>query len=73
MEEGIKPEASIKDLERLDLRVGKVVRVEDFPEAKKPAWLLSVDLGPLGIKCSRHEARSRFPAPWTMVERMCSL
>ena len=52
MEEGIKPEASIKDLERLDLRVGKIVKVEDFPEAKRPAWLLSVDLGPLGIKSS---------------------
>ena len=31
----------------LDLRVGKVVSVEDFPEARKPAWKLAVDFGPL--------------------------
>ena len=30
----------------LDLRVGRVVEVEDFPEARKPAWKLVVDFGP---------------------------
>lgn len=50
MDDALKPEASIADFTRLDLRVGRVVTVEEFPEAKKPAWLLSVDLGPLGVK-----------------------
>ena len=31
----------------LDQRVGRVVDVEDFPEARKPAWKLTVDFGPL--------------------------
>ena len=31
----------------LDLRAGRVVEVEDFPEARKPAWKLTVDFGPL--------------------------
>jgi tRNA-binding protein len=31
----------------LDLRAGRVVDVEDFPEARKPAWKLTVDFGPL--------------------------
>jgi tRNA-binding protein len=31
----------------LDLRVGRVVEVEDFPKARKPAWKLTVDFGPL--------------------------
>ena len=52
MSDEIKPEASLDDLERLDLRVGKIISVEDFPEAKKPAWLLSIDLGSLGVKRS---------------------
>jgi len=52
VDEALKPEASIADFERLDLRVGRVVSVGDFPEAKKPAWMLTVDLGPLGIKHS---------------------
>ena len=31
----------------LDMRVGRVVAVDDFPEARKPAWKLTVDFGPL--------------------------
>lgn len=31
----------------LDLRVGRVTGVEDFPEARKPAWKLTVDFGPV--------------------------
>jgi len=30
---------------RVDMRVGRVVEVEDFPEARKPAWKLRVDFG----------------------------
>ena len=30
----------------IDLRVGRVVSVDDFPEARKPAWKLTVDFGP---------------------------
>jgi len=54
----LKPLASIADFTRLDLRVGRVVSVEDFPEAKKPAWLLSVDLGPLGVKRSSAQVKN---------------
>ncbi len=58
MDDALKPEASIADFKRLDLRVGKVVAVEEFPEAEKPAWLLSVDLGPLGVKRSSAQVKS---------------
>lgn len=47
-----KPEAGIEPLAALDLRVGVVTGVEDFPEARKPAWKLTVDLGPLGERRS---------------------
>ncbi len=44
--------ATIDDFERLDLRVGRVVEVADFPEARKPAYKLTIDFGPLGHKRS---------------------
>ncbi|HEY4559353.1 MAG TPA: tRNA-binding protein, partial [Lysobacter sp.] len=38
------------DFQRVDIRAGTVVRVESFPEARKPAWKLWVDFGELGVR-----------------------
>ncbi len=44
--------ATIEDLEKLDLRVGRIVEVYDFPEAKKPTYKLKIDFGEFGTKMS---------------------
>lgn len=42
-----------KDFEKVELRVGTIVQVEDFPEAHKPAYRLRVDFGDeIGVKAS---------------------
>ena len=40
------------NFQTLDIRVGQVIAVDDFPEARKPAYKLTIDFGPLGIKTS---------------------
>ena len=39
-------EASFDDFLKIDMRVGRVTRVEEFPEARKPAWKIWIDFGP---------------------------
>ena len=40
------------DFEKIDIRSGTIIEVNDFPKAKKPAYQLTIDFGPLGIKHS---------------------
>jgi len=56
------------DFERVDMRVGVVVDAQEFPEARRPAYKLWVDFGPLGVKRSSAQITRRY-APAELVGR----
>lgn len=51
-----------QDFERVWLCAGTVVRVEAFPEARKPAWKLWVDFGPHGVRKTSAQVKALYAA-----------
>jgi len=47
-----KPEITFDDFNKVDIRIGTVLKVNDFLKAQKPAYQLTIDFGDLGIKKS---------------------
>ncbi len=52
--------ASVEDFQRLDMRVGRIVEVDDLPAARKPSYRLTIDFGPLGMRRSVAAAKTNY-------------
>lgn len=55
------------DFEKVEIRIGTILQVLDFPQARRPAYKVEVDFGPLGIKwtsaqITKHYTREELPS-----------
>jgi tRNA-binding protein len=62
--------ATWEDFKRLDLRVGRVVSVEPFPTARKPAYRLTIDFGAAGLRRSSAQLPPTYPDPAVLMGRL---
>ena len=51
---------TFEDFTKVDLRIGTILKVNDFPNARKPAYQLTIDFGDLGIKKSSAQITSQY-------------
>ena len=58
----VMPEITFDDFQRIDVRVGVITHVEEFPRARVPAWKVTLDFGPeLGTRRSSMQATNYTP------------
>jgi len=61
------------DFEKVELRAGTIIEVEDFPEARKPAYKLKIDFGELGVKRSSAQIKNLYTKEQLMGKQILAV
>jgi|TARA_R100000152_G_C6750279_1_gene173909 tRNA-binding protein len=67
------PDISVDDFFKADVRMGTVVRAEPFPEARKPAFKLWIDFGPLGQRKTSAQVTDHYTLEDLMGRRVLAV
>jgi len=64
------PETTFEEFARTDMRVGRIVSAEPFPEARNPSYRLRIDFGPeIGERVSAAQLTVTYPDPSVLIGR----
>jgi len=61
------------DFEKVELRAGTIIEVEDFPQARKPAFKLKIDFGELGVKRSSAQIKNLYTKEQLMGKQILAV
>ena len=69
----MKEEITFDDFLKVDIRIGTIIEVNDFPKAKKPAYQLKIDFGNLGIKKSSAQITDLYTKEELVNKQVCAI
>jgi len=69
----MKPEITFEDFGKLDVRVGTIIEINDFPNARKPAYQLTIDFGKIGIKKSSAQITDLYAKPDLLNKKIVAI